>query len=178
MPKLVAALVGALALPLAFSAIAACSDDDTPNGGSTAADGGGDSQGGDANTSKDAGHGGHDSAVADSGPPPIRCTEDELEALDVTDGGALEITFELLANPKQYVNRCATVKAGATVIFSGGFRQHPLEPAGGDSPNPIPSVSDNQPDNRLEVTLPSPGTFGFQCTFHPAQMFGAIRVVP
>jgi plastocyanin len=166
-----------LVLPLIAASVAACSDDDAQKpaagdggGGDAAADGGG--------NSKDGGHSGHDSAVVDSGPLPIRCTDDELAALDLTDGGTLEITFELVANPKQYVNRCATVKAGSSVTFRGSFLQHPLEAAGGDSPNPIPTVDENQPDNSLVVTFPTPGTFGFQCVFHPSLMFGAIRVVP
>jgi plastocyanin len=76
------------------------------------------------------------------------------------------------------VNRCATVKVGASVTFTGSFRQHPLEPAGGDTPNPIPSTETDPPTGRLVVVMTSPGTFGFQCTFHPTLMFGAIRVVP
>src|SRR4029079_7286453 len=92
----------------------------------------------DSESNKASGHAGHDSGpVVDAGPPPIRCTDEELAANDYTDGGTLEIKFLKTANPKQYENRCATVKVGASVTFTGSFLQHPLEAAGGDSPNPI-----------------------------------------
>jgi plastocyanin len=70
------------------------------------------------------------------------------------------------------------VKVGATVTFSGSFVQHPLQAAGGDSPNPIPYTAANPPGGKLVVAMPTAGTFGFECEFHPKQMFGAIRVVP
>ncbi|MBX3262385.1 MAG: hypothetical protein KF782_22080 [Labilithrix sp.] len=163
-------LGGALA-----GAVQACSGDDvTEPSGDAGAD-----AAADAGAAKDAGHGGHDGGGGvDAGPPPIRCTDDELAANDFTDGGALVITFLNAANPRQYENHCATVKVGASVTFSGGFRQHPLQAAGGDSPNPIPYVAEDQPDDRLVVTMPNAGTFGYECEFHPVQMFGAIRVVP
>jgi plastocyanin len=167
------------ALPCALVLVglaSACSDDD-PVQSSTG-------QGADAaiesGSSKDGGHGGHDSGGGggDAGPPAIRCTDEELAANDKTDGGALEITFLKTANPKQYENRCATVKVGASVTFSGSFLQHPLEAAGGDSPNPIPYTTEDQPNDKLVVQMPTVGTFGYQCEFHPTLMFGAIRVVP
>jgi hypothetical protein len=111
-------------------------------------------------------------------PLPLRCSDAELAANDKTDGGALEIVFNTLADPIPYSNRCSTVKVGATVVFAGSFKQHPLEPAGGDVPSPIPQVSADTPDMRLRVPMTSAGTFGFECDFHPNQMNGAIRVVP
>ncbi len=153
----------------------ACSRDDVAGG---AADAGGDATA-DADAARDAGHAGHDSGrPLDAGPPPIRCTDEELAANDLTDGGALVVTFLKAANPKQYENHCATVKAGASVTFSGSFRQHPLQAAGGDSPSPIPYVADDQPGDQVVVTMPDAGTFGYECEYHPVQMFGAIRVVP
>lgn len=118
------------------------------------------------------------SSPADSGAPALRCTAEELLANDKTDGGAFEITFASGANPRQYDNRCVTVRVGSSVTFAGSFRQHPLQPAGGDSPNPIPFVDQEPPGGKLTVTMPTIGTFGFECTFHPTLMFGAIKVVP
>ncbi|HVH48137.1 MAG TPA: hypothetical protein VM925_37645 [Labilithrix sp.] len=160
---------------LVLASIAAC-DDATTNttDAGTPPDGGP----GDASPSEHEEHEEHDSGVVDSGPPPIRCTDAELAANDKTDGGALTITFLKGANPRQYENHCATVKAGASVTFSGSFRQHPLAPAGGDSPNPIPYTPTDQPNDELVVTMTSAGTFGYECEFHPTSMFGAIRVVP
>jgi len=154
----------------------ACTGEDDP---ASSADAGTAEASTDASSPVDGGHGGHDSGGDDdAGPPPIRCTDEELAANDMTDGGVLEITFLKAANPKQYENNCATVKVGASVTFSGSFRQHPLQAAGGDDPNPIPYVTDDQPDDKLVVVMPNAGTFGYECEFHPVQMFGAIRVVP
>ena len=153
--------------------VSACTEDATPP---SSTDGGAEAAPDAGGATTDAGHGGH--ADADAGPRPIRCTDEELAANDKTDGGALVITFLTTANPKQYENRCATVKVGASVTFSGSFKQHPLQAAGGDSPNPIPYTSEDQPDDKLVVVMPTAGTFGFECEFHPNQMFGAIRVVP
>ncbi len=155
--------------------VSACSEDATP---ATVADAGAEAAADAGKSTDDGGHAGHDAGTVDAGPPPIRCTDEELAANDKTDGGALEVTFLTTANPKQYENRCATVKVGASLTFSGSFKQHPLQAAGGDSPNPIPYTADDQPDNKLVVVMPNAGTFGFECEFHPKQMFGAIRVVP
>ena len=164
------------ALVLVLAALAsACSDDD---GVASSADSGTDAAA-DGSGPADGGPEGHDSGGRiDAEPPPIRCTDEELAANDKTDGGALEIEFLLAANPKQYENNCATVKVGASVTFSGSFKQHPLQAAGGDSPNPIPYTTEDQPGNELVVVMPTAGTFGYECEFHPKQMFGAIRVVP
>ena len=155
---------------------AACGDDDPAAPSST--DGGREAASAAEGGTSDADHEDHEPGDVDAGPPPIRCTDEELAANDKTDGGALEITFLKGANPRQYDNNCATVKVGASVTFSGGFVQHPLEPAGGDSPNPIPYTNEDQPDDKLVITMTSAGTFGYQCEFHRANMFGAIRVVP
>ncbi|MBX3208149.1 MAG: hypothetical protein KF764_24090 [Labilithrix sp.] len=165
-------LGGALALA---GAGAACGGDDAAEPSADAASADAAVEAGDANAG---GHDGHDAGRVDAGPPPIRCTDEELAANDKTDGGALVITFLNAANPRQYENRCATVKVGASVTFSGGFAQHPLQAAGGDSPNPIPYVAEDQPGDELVVTMPNAGTFGYECEFHPTLMFGAIRVVP
>lgn len=161
------------AVPPAVLALSlqACSDDTTPPPASTDA--------GDAATDARS-HEGHDTgtAVVDAGPPPIRCTDDELAANDRTDGGAFEITFLRAANPVQYTNHCVTVKVGASVTFSGSFVQHPLQAAGGDTPNPIPYTAAEPAEGKLVVVMPAAGTFGYECEFHPSSMFGAIRVVP
>lgn len=133
------------------------------------------------NGGEDAGEDAHHHAPKpgeDAAAPSIRCTDEELAATDMTDGGELEITFAKTANPLQYTNNCATVKVGATVVFSGSFFQHPLQAAGGDTPSPIPYTNTDPPDQKLSVTMSSPGTFGYECEFHPTLMYGAIKVVP
>lgn len=107
---------------------------------------------------------------------PIQCTEEELAKVD--GGTSLVITFNTGANPKQYEPNCATVKVFAVVTFKGSFKQHPLEPKGGDAPNPFPLTESDQQNNELKVTMTTAGTFGYRCEFHPTQMFGAIKVVP
>src|SRR5262249_22481930 len=112
-----------------------------------------------------------ESPAPDAAAPPIRCSDAELAATDLTDAGAdagtLEIKFNTAADPIQYTNHCATVRVGSSVSFSGSFAQHPLEPAGGDTPNAIPRTSSNPPNGTLEVVMSSPGIFGYECGFHP-----------
>lgn len=172
------ALVAAFALASAsIGSLVGCGDDDAS---SPAVDAGADGQG------LDAGHAGHDAGTdaaddatkEDAGPPPIRCTDAELAAGDFSDAGAATVTFNTGANPTQYTNHCITLKVGATVTFTGSFKQHPLEPYAGDTPNPIPTVNAEPAGGQVVVTFPTAGTFGYRCTFHPSSMFGAIRVVP
>jgi len=170
--------------------IGACGDDEaTPP--PTSVDAGVDATPLDA-TVADSSHTGHDSATPG---PLLRCTDADLAApcAEPLGGSCLtrtevEITFNTGAAPDPYVNRCLTVRVGTTVVFSGNFFQHPLEPAGGDTPTPIPKLqpktaADNPPAGdagrpETRLTLTTPGTFGYQCTYHPVQMYGAIRVLP
>jgi len=64
------------------------------------------------------------------------------------------------------------------VTFTGAFDKHPLEPAGGDSPNPIPLTEATPAGGKLVVSFTKAGVFGYRCEFHPTVMFGAIKVVP
>lgn len=167
----------AASIPLASAIAAACRLAVACNDEESRLDGGTEA----AAESNEAGGPGHTrfhDAEVDAAPPPLGCTDDELAENDKTDGGALEVVFNKGANPAQYANRCATVNVGASVTFSGSFVQHPLVPAGGDSPSPIPHVTSDPPGGKLVVTMTRVGTFGFRCEFHPALMFGAIRVVP
>lgn len=139
------------------------------------------------------------SAHLDAGPadpePELRCSEDELSRPcddadglggDCRDRAVVEIEFNMTAAPDQYTNHCLTVSPGAMVVFSGSFFQHPLEPAGGDTPSPIPAfwpkkVDEDAPAGtsgrpEVRVQLADPGTYGYQCTYHPIQMYGVIRV--
>lgn len=156
-------------LPCVFLLTQACDDDTTKT-----------TPTGEADAGHDASHTGHEGDDDDDDQPvsTIRCTDAELAANASTDGGSVVISFPTGAEPAQYTNHCLTVKAGSSVTFTGAFLQHPLVPAGGDEPNPIPATTANQPDDALAVTFPNAGTFGYQCDFHPAQMYGAIRVVP
>ena len=166
-------VVLSFALPLTLAALACGSDDPTP-ADHTSSDASVDARGSSSNDA--GGHEGHDAGGELEG-PPLRCTDDELAANDKT-GSPLEITFGMTGNPTQYENHCATVKVGATVTFQGSFVQHPLRPAGGNVPNPIPYQSKEPTDGKLTVTMKSPGTFGYECEYHPNLMFGAIKVVP
>lgn len=114
---------------------------------------------------------------------PIRCTQAEFDqAASVPNGGdytgqlSVEISFPTDAQPAQYTNRCIKVKFGTEVTFKGNFEAHPLEPAGGNTPTPIPTTP-SVPNGILTVKMTNTGTFGFQCQVHPSMMFGAIQVV-
>lgn len=129
--------------------------------------------------------------AVDSGPKPIRCTQAQFDAPCSVGGGdctgptntQIDIAFPMGLNPQQYTNNCVKVRVGTVIDFAGSFVQHPLEPFGGDTPNPIPKQSTNPPVGssgmpELLVTMSTAGTFGFQCEFHAMTMFGAIQVVP
>lgn len=192
MRRLVLALASLVSIPIALYA---CAEDDT------AVPGPKDASAAEA-AAVDASDAGTDaSALVDATdgktPPAIRCTDADFDrACDLAGGnggscvteGEVAITFNTSAAPTQYQNRCVKVKAGTVVAFQGSFFQHPLEPAGGDVPTPIPTVmpktaaqepaAGDAGTPEVRVTTSAAGTFGFQCTYHPVQMFGAIRVVP
>lgn len=161
---------------------AGCGDDDTTPAVIPGADSG--SEGGKDGGSDTGASSSGDTGAPDTGPIPITCTDAELAANDLSksdagaDGGGLEVTFPTLETPAQYTNRCATIKVGTTVTFTGAFDKHPLEPAGGDSPNPIPLTEATPAGGKLVVSFTKAGVFGYRCEFHPTVMFGAIKVVP
>lgn len=181
---------------LAASAAAyACSSDSTTATPATTADSGTSTDGGTVaeggTTPSDSGSvtdtGTVDTGV-DAGPAPIACTEAELDAPSAdfrgTDAGGqgaggADISFPNDDAPAQYVNRCVKIKVGQTVTFAGAFNKHPLQSFGGDSPSPIPALTNVTPDaGALEVTFTTAGEFGFRCQFHPNFMRGAVKVVP
>jgi hypothetical protein len=67
--------------------------------------------------------------------------------------------------------RCMSITVGQSVVWTGNFNVHPLDPQGGDTPNPITGTETGA------VVFTTPGTFGYVCGVHPS-MKGAIRVVP
>ncbi len=87
--------------------------------------------------------------------------------------GAAAITGPTGASPAQYTPNCIHVKVGQSVTFNSDFTDHPLEPSGGDSPNPIPETESG---TTVSVTFANAGTFGFKCQAHPSIMFGAVQV--
>lgn len=132
-----------------------------------------------------------DTSVADTSSNPdtgfltvSKCTQADFDAPASDNGGdftaqALTVTFPTDPAPAQYKRRCAKVKAGASVTFTGAFSNHPLEPNGGTMPTPIPQLTSMDPDGgSISITFPNKGTYGYECQFHPQQMYGAVLVVP
>jgi plastocyanin len=133
-----------------------------------------------------------DAAVAETSAPVdtgtgVRvggCSQADFDAPAGANGGDLtaqatvEITFPTTSTPAQYGNRCPKVKAGTVVTWKGSFVDHPLEPNGGDTPTPIVLQNSDPDGGSLAVTMTAKGTYGYECAFHPALMFGAIQVVP
>ncbi len=69
------------------------------------------------------------------------------------------------ASPVQYNPNCVTVSVGQSVVFQqADFAEHPLEPMGGTTPNPITLTSTGA---TVTFTFTSAGTYGFQCMLHP-----------
>jgi plastocyanin len=164
-------------------ALYACSSDTKST--ATSSDAGGDSATGSDGPIPD-----RDSSVADSGQADtsmavaIRCTQAEFDQKagagggDFTSFGGADISFPTTAAPAQYVNHCVKAKVGSNITFAGSFASHPLVPAGGDTPTPIPSQSADADGGAVSFAVPNKGTYGFQCGFHPSIMFGAIQVIP
>lgn len=164
-------------------AVYACGDDDTaatPVTPTTEA-------GTEASTTPEAGKdSATDTSVPDTSitPAAVRCTQAEFDAPAGPNGGdytafpGVDITFPMGGAPEQYKQRCAKVKVGSDVTFSGNFAAHPLEASGGDVPSPVPTQSTTPDGGALTFKVPNQGRFGYQCNFHPSSMFGAILVVP
>ncbi len=142
--------------------------------------------GGDGGPAAEGGTSTSDAASAADGSPtsPVRCTQAELDAADFTIRGNVSVSFSESDLPKQYTLHCVKIKVGMPVHFEGNFVAHPLEAAGGDTPSPIPALTQvNTGGPRpslgyLDVTFTRPGTFGYRCKTHPTAMFGAVQVVP
>jgi plastocyanin len=128
----------------------------TANGGA----GGGDAGSADAREDTSA----SDDASADDGGDARAAVNGCTSFVDRTADNAsraLSWAEEIADSPE----RCMKVLTGQTVTFTGDFNDHPLEPAGGDTPNPIAE----------QATFTAPGVFGYVCAVHP-EMRGAIWV--
>lgn len=138
----------------------ACSgDEDTPDTGGEA----------------DAGGGGQDSGGAvDSGGGETVTTRCGDSFTDETASASVTITFPETSSVEQYAPNCIRVKKGTEITWEGSFANHPLDAAEGDSNTPITKVTSG---TSRAFTFNGTGTFGYECTFHPAVMFGAIQVV-
>ena len=179
MRRKLVALASLVLVPLAVYACA--NDDDSPPGPKSVMP---PSEAGAVDTSTP------DTSAADAGDTGggkvvAMCTQADFDAPASAKGGdytgqpGVTITFPTGSAPAQYTNRCAKVKVGATVTFTGSFADHPLEPNGGDTPTPIPMLQNTAPDGGVLSLKPAAkGTFGYECNFHPSLMFGAIQVVP
>jgi plastocyanin len=75
----------------------------------------------------------------------------------------------------EYSPRCAEVKVGQPVTFTGDFSVHPIAQTCG----PNESIPNKSSGGSLTVTFASAGTWGYECTVHfGSGMTGAIEVVP
>jgi len=167
-------VIASIAVPLALYACA--NDDYTAPGPKPAV-------ANEAATTSEAGDASVVDAPNDQAVLPVRCTAAELSAAAGDAGGdntatttPLEVGFPTLAGPDQYTNQCLKVKVGAVVTFKGSFTFHPLRPSGGDTPTPIPALTNS--GDSLPVTMANAGTYGYECVFHQGTMFGAIQAVP
>ena len=121
--------------------------------------------GNDAGTDSGGGDAGNDAAGPING-----CTT----FVDMTaDGGV--ITGPAGALPSQYQPNCVHIKTGQSVTWNSDFVSHPLDPFGGDTPNPIQATASG---TTVTFSFPNAGTFGFHCGIHTTSMFGAVQVTP
>jgi plastocyanin len=125
-----------------------------------------------------------DTGAAEAGVKVGGCSQADFDAPAGANGGDftaqanVDITFPTDPTPAQYNSRCAKVKVGSTVTFKGSFRDHPLQPNGGDSPTPIVRTTSDPDGGFVVVTFAVKGTYGYECMLHPLMMLGAVQVVP
>jgi len=115
---------------------------------------------------------GNSSSGSDAGDGSVGEVNNCTTFTDDTSGTAT-VTGPTGASPSQYSPNCVHIKVGQSVTFNVDFTDHPLEPSGGNTPNPIPET---ETGTSVSVTFPNAGTFGFQCEAHPSIMFGAVEV--
>lgn len=120
-----------------------------------------------------------DMDTGDGGPPDMTvrfavvngCQMANYAANDYTHNFRTpDLIFSMDATPRQYSPNCVKIAAGGSVNWTGNFTFHPLVARGGDTPSPI--------DGTGVVKFPTPGVFGFVCSNHSSDMFGAVWVVP
>jgi plastocyanin len=90
---------------------------------------------------------------------------------DTADGGIL--VGPTTQPPAQYVPNCVHIKVGQSATWTANFGDHPLEAYKGTMPSPIVTTSSG---TSVTFTFSTPGTYGYQCQFHPFAMFGAVEV--
>jgi hypothetical protein len=146
----------------------ACSDSSTSSSGANDA--------GTTSSSSSSGSTPVDSGT-DTAPPSHECTTFvDRTADDATRN--LQWDLDVLTRPE----RCMKIKVNQSVKFStdGQFTPadlvtHPIEAAGGDTPNPF---AETPVDAAGNIAFDKAGTYKFRCTSHPTEMLGAIQVVP
>lgn len=96
----------------------------------------------------------------------------------------VQITFT--SGVTQYLPPCIVVSPGTNVVWTsadGTFAQHPLrggtvDDGGNKTPDPLSPISPQDAGSLLLLPMPTPGTYGFYCDFHPTAMRGAVFVEP
>lgn len=180
-----------LAAAVVASGVYACSDDDTAATPAPGADGGPDSGTSGTDGAVTDANQTSDSNIADGGVDanvPAPCSESDLDLpsndFRGTDAGGqgiggADVSFPFNDSPAQYVNRCVKIKVGQQITFAGSFSSHPLAAYGGDTPSPIPALTNaDQDGGALVVVFNAAGTFGYRCDIHRTLMTGAVKVVP
>ena len=102
------------------------------------------------------------------------CTAADFAANDLSAAGASRtITFPSTSAIAQYSKPCITIAVGQMVTWTGDFASHPLVQAGGDASMWITPTGTG---TTVSFGFPVGGTYGFECSAHPAVMKGAIYV--
>ncbi len=84
-----------------------------------------------------------------------------------------------------YDQKCLAVAAGQSVIWSGDFSAHPLQPglapsqqAGADAGSPNNPIQSTNSGNSVTFTFATPGYYPYYCSLHQAQgMFGTVAAL-
>lgn len=119
-----------------------------------------------------------DAAIDAPGPLRINgCTA--AMAVDLTAPGA---TRTIVITDDVFTPKCARIRVGQSVTWSGMFSEHPLAPGiirtgsiETQPGSPIPSVTNGV--TRV-VAFPTAGDWAFYCPNHTPSMAGVIYVVP
>jgi plastocyanin len=108
---------------------------------------------------------GIDARVVDAPPDAVELVNGCTAAM------AVDLTGPIQFDDDFYLPRCARIRAGDSVTWTGDFNDHPLAQPG----SPITMITTG---TSTTIAFPDAGAWAYYCPNHPPGMSGVIYVVP